>query len=84
MTYEPWGGGGLAGVFLCLFGRPNQYLALYCVKVYSDKLTQVQVIINSWYVHLSRNTRPLFRRAVLNDDMSQSELTTIFQKKFDF
>ena len=58
------------------------------MSIYSDKLTQVQVVINCWYftaptcMHLWINTRLLFRHAFLDDIMSQIELTTFFFKSW--
>ena len=51
------------------------------MSIYLDKLRQVQVVINCRYfiakiVHLRKNTCPLFRHTVLDEVMSQSELTT--------
>ena len=53
------------------------------MSIYSDKLAHVQVVINCWY-SVGQSAREktyspdiFFRRAVLDDIMSQNELTTL-------
>ena len=58
------------------------------MSIYSDKLAQVQVVINCRYSIAQMCTwediHPhLFKRVILDDVMSQNELTIMFMLKYN-
>ena len=59
------------------------------MTIYLDKLAHIQVVINCQYSIAQRRTweailARYFKRAVLDDDMSQNELTTLCPRQIQW